>query len=130
LVRKKEKSSNRARTAPIDASQVKQMLGSRLRRARKKMSETKEYNDSLPLLQNVNKLHTTLLGLGRIRKNLNLVDDDIIGWCKKLITEKNSIITRKGKNWYITNKNMTITVNAHSFTIITAHRLSKKTNHE
>jgi hypothetical protein len=112
------------------AMQVKQMLGSRLRRARKKMSETQEYNDSLSLLQNLNKLHTTVLGLVRIKSNLDLVDDDVIDWCTNLITEKKSNISRKGKNWYISNKNITLTVNAHSFTIITAHRFSSKPTHE
>ena len=37
-------------------------------------------------------------------------------------------ITRKGKNWYITVEGCIITVNAHSFTIITAHK--EKNNKE
>lgn len=33
-----------------------------------------------------------------------------------------AIITRRGKNWYVTVDDIVITVNAHSCTIITAHR--------
>ena len=52
--------------------------------------------------------------------------DDIVGWCKKKIEEPNSNIVRKGKNWYIVTDNCIITVNAYSYTIITAHKLKNK----
>ena len=35
--------------------------------------------------------------------------------------DKNSII-RKGKNWYVSIDDIIITVNAYSYTIITAHK--------
>lgn len=35
------------------------------------------------LLENVDKLHTTELGIIRIRKNLDLDTDDVVRWCKK-----------------------------------------------
>ncbi len=33
-----------------------------------------------------------------------------------------AVFTRKGKNWYVDADNCVITVNAYSFTIITAHK--------
>lgn len=106
------------------------------------------------LLQNLEKLHTTELGIVRIKRNLGLETDDVISWCKNTIltaaknieneesgrsnqtcgtvynekldneNSKNSInkIFRKGKNYYIKTNGCTITVNAYSYTVITAHK--------
>ncbi len=74
------------------------------------------------LLSNLDQLHTTDLGVERIRKNLRLNTDDVVGWCREKINAANAHITRKGKNWYITVEGCEITVNSHSYTIITAHR--------
>lgn len=74
------------------------------------------------LLSNLDQLHTTDLGAERIRKNLCLDTDDTVGWCRETIKAANASITRKGKNWYIIVDGCEITVNAHSYTIITAHR--------
>lgn len=74
------------------------------------------------LLTNLDKLHTTDLGLLRIRKNLSLDEEDVVSWCKDKITAENAEIERKGKNWYIAVDGCMITVNAYSYTIITAHR--------
>lgn len=73
------------------------------------------------LLKNINKVHTTEMGAGRIKKNLNLDVKDVVEWCKNIIIDTNCQIVRKGKNWYVTINNYIITVNAHSYTIITAH---------
>ena len=73
------------------------------------------------LFANLDKLHTTELGAVRIRKNLGLGDVDVVAWCKEQIENLDSI-TRTGKNWYVRGDGFVITVNAHSFTIITAHR--------
>jgi hypothetical protein len=70
---------------------------------------------------NLDKLHTTELGLVRIKRNLNLDSEDVVAWCKKKISGSNEIV-RKGKNWYVYFDDVEITINAHSFTIITAHR--------
>jgi hypothetical protein len=79
------------------------------------------------LLSNLDKIHTTELGKERIKKNLGLIVDDIVDWCIQKIKDKNSVISRQGKNWYITvDKCIIITVNAHSYTIITAHRVKSK----
>ena len=78
------------------------------------------------LLNNLAKVHTTELGIVRIKRNLSLDIDDVVEWCKNKIISKNANITRKGKNWYITVEGCIITVNAHSFTIITAHKEKKQ----
>ena len=75
---------------------------------------------SLP--ENLDKLHTTALGALRITRNLSLTDTDPVQWCKAFITSPAAKITRQGKNFYITDQHITITVNAHSYTIITAHK--------
>lgn len=81
-----------------------------------------EVNQDLELLRHLDKLHTTELGVVRIKRNLSLDIDDIAEWCKDKIGSAHSIITRKGKNWYINVDDIVITVNTHSYTIITAHR--------
>lgn len=75
------------------------------------------------LISNLEKIHTTTLGIERIKKNLQLDVEDVVSWCCEKIKNKNSKITRQGKNWYITIDNFKITVNAYSYTIITAHKI-------
>jgi len=77
------------------------------------------------LLSNLDKIHSTKLGIERIKRNLCLNVGDVIGWCKQKIQDENSFITRKGKNWYVSIDNCEITINANSYTIITAHRRIK-----
>lgn len=79
-------------------------------------------NTDNDLLKNLNKLHTTRLGVERIKRNLSIDADDVVDWCKIKINSVNAIITRNGKNWYANVDNFIITVNAYSYTIITAHR--------
>ncbi|NLD17173.1 MAG: DUF3781 domain-containing protein [Tissierellia bacterium] len=75
------------------------------------------------LLQNLNKLHTTKLGVERIKRNLSLDTEDVVHWCKIKINSPDAIIERKGKNWYVDIDDCILTVNANSFTIITAHKI-------
>ena len=75
------------------------------------------------LLTNLSKLHTTELGIVRIKRNLSLNTENVVDWCKGKISSSNAVITRNSKNWYITTDGCVITVNAHSYTIITAHIL-------
>lgn len=77
------------------------------------------------LLLHLNSLHTTEMGIERIRKNLSMNMDDVVSWCAERIRDSNADIVRRGKNYYITVDNCIITVNAHSYTIITAHKLGK-----
>ena len=77
------------------------------------------------LISNIDKVHTTELGVVRIKKNLSLDTDDVVQWCKLKIVADNVNIERQAKNWYVTVDDAIITVNAYSFTIITAHRRKK-----
>lgn len=79
----------------------------------------------IELLKNLDKLHTTELGAIRIRRNLSLDTEDVVLWCQTKIKSDNAVITRKGKNWYINVDGCIITVNAYSYTIITAHKEKK-----
>lgn len=78
------------------------------------------------LIKNLGRLHTTEMGINRIKKNLALACDDVVEWCTNQIKiagadcDKN--IFRKGKNWYVNIGSGIITVNAYSYTIITAHK--------
>ncbi len=74
------------------------------------------------LLKNLEQLHTTELGVARIKRNLSLETDNVIEWCKAKINADNAVITRKGKNWYVNADGCIITVNAYSYTVITAHK--------
>lgn len=73
------------------------------------------------LLINLHKLHTTELGIARIKRNLSLDSNDVVEWCKMKIKSANAVIARNGKNWYIRIDGCIITVNAYNYTIITAH---------
>lgn len=79
----------------------------------------------LELLKNLDKLHTTELGVERIKRNLSLDTDDGVDWCKTQINSADAVITRKGKNWYVNVDHYILTVNAYSYTIITAHKEKK-----
>ena len=76
------------------------------------------------LLENTDQIHTTPMGAERIRRNLGLGADvqDVVVWCRKRIESPETVITRKGKNWYCSADGCIITVNAYSYTIITAHK--------
>ena len=73
------------------------------------------------LIENVDQLHTTEMGVERIKRNLQIETNDIVAWCRVRILDKDAKIERHGKNWYVTVDGCKITVNAHSYTIITAH---------
>jgi intein-encoded DNA endonuclease-like protein len=73
------------------------------------------------LLANIEQIHTTELGIMRIKRNLELETDDVVSWCKNKVKEANSII-KNGKNWYVCVGDSVITINAKSYTIITAHK--------
>ena len=82
----------------------------------------KQKND---LLSNLYKIHTTELGELRIKKNLELETDCVLKWCDGKIKLANKIV-RKGKNWYVFVDDYVFTINAHSYTVITAHRIKHK----
>ena len=80
------------------------------------------------LQANIEKIHTTPLGIIRIKKNLKLQTNDVLNWCKMKIKTSLNIV-KKGKNWYIYNNESIITVNIKSYTIITAHKIKNRQNH-
>jgi len=73
------------------------------------------------LLQNIDKIHTTKMGVDRIKKNLGLNTDNAVDFCKSKILDKKCNIYKQGKNWYCEIDNIRITINSYSYTIITAH---------
>ena len=48
---------------------------------------------------------------------------DVAAWCRARILDPDTVVERVGKNWYATAGRHRITVNAHSYTIITAHKI-------
>ena len=76
------------------------------------------------LIENIDKIHTTKMGLERLKKNLK-VEDNPIEYCKNIILDKNSKTSKKGKNYYCELDKITITINSYTYTIITAHKCNK-----
>lgn len=81
-------------------------------------------DDKQILFNNINKIHTTIMGINRIKKNLDIESDDVVLYCKNKILDKKCIIYKQGKNWYCEIDNIKITVNSYSYTIITAHKIN------
>lgn len=74
------------------------------------------------VLKNIDKIRTTERGIGRISKNLG-ISGDVVEYCKNKILKEESVVEHKGKNYYVTIDDCIITINASSYTIITAHKL-------
>ena len=74
------------------------------------------------LLENIDKIHTTEMGIGRIQKNLG-IDDEPVSYCISKLKQENAIVTKEGKNYYVNVDGCRITINSSSFTIITAHKI-------
>lgn len=81
--------------------------------------------DKQILLNNTDEVHTTKMGIDRIKKNLKLDTDDVVEYCKNKVLDKNCNIYKHGKNWYCEIDNIKITINSYSYTIITAHKLKR-----
>lgn len=45
-------------------------------------------DDKNILLDNIDKVHTTEMGVDRIKKNLGLKDIDVVAYCKELVINK------------------------------------------
>jgi hypothetical protein len=73
------------------------------------------------LMENINKIHTTPMGINRIKNNIELETNDVVDWCKNKIKNAKDI-SMNGKNWYVDIGDAIITINKHSYTIITAHK--------
>lgn len=79
--------------------------------------------DKKILLDNINKIHTTELGVDRIKRNLKIDIVDVVAYCKNKVLDENCHIYKQGKNWYCEIENVKITINSYSYTIITAHTI-------
>ena len=73
------------------------------------------------LLNNIDKIHTTILGEERIRRNIHIDNSDVVKYIKDKIIDNRCKTYKKGKNRYCEIDNMIITINSYSYTIITAH---------
>lgn len=85
-------------------------------------------DDATLLRAHIDKLHSTEGGILRVRKNLNLGNIDIVKWCQEKVQQADAVITKKGKNWYVYVAGCQLTINSSSYTLITAHKESSKSN--
>ena len=79
--------------------------------------------DKQILYDNLDKIHTTPMGEGRIKRNLDVEAEDVLKFCMEKIKDSNSAVYKKGKNYYVEIDDMSFTINSSSFTIITAHKI-------
>ena len=77
--------------------------------------------DKKILLDNIDKVHTTVMGIDRSKRILKRDTTDVVEYCKNKVLDKNCNIYKQGKNWYCEVENIKITINSYSYTIITAH---------
>lgn len=81
-----------------------------------------DITDVQSLLDNLDKLCTTELGEQRVRKNLGLDVKSVVEWTRDRISTPGIQILRVGKNFQVNTGDCVITINAGSYTIITAHK--------
>jgi len=74
------------------------------------------------LIENIDKIHTTEMGIGRIKRNLE-ISVEPVEYCISKLKQENSVVTKEGKNYYVNVDDCVITINSSSFTIITAHKI-------
>ncbi len=74
------------------------------------------------LIENIDKIHTTEMGIGRIQKNLGITEEPV-SYCISKLKQENSVVTKEGKNYYVEVDDCRITINSSSFTIITSHKI-------
>ena len=73
-------------------------------------------------LANLDKFHTTDLGKVRLQKHLLLREENPVLWAKGFIQWSETKISYKGKNFYVSDNHIVLTINASSYTIITGHK--------
>lgn len=74
------------------------------------------------LLNNLDQLHHAVTSSVTNDKFLFMRTAPSSVVCRTKISSDNAVITRKGKNWYAAVEDCIITVNAYSYTLITAHK--------
>ena len=67
------------------------------------------------LLSNIDKVHTTEMGIDRIKRNLKLDVNDVVEYCKAKVLDKNCNIYKQGKNWYCEIDGVKITINSYNY---------------
>ena len=85
------------------------------------MQKTRGKMHKRTLLENVDKIHTTEMGIGRIQRNLGITEEPV-SYCISKLEKEDSKVTKEGKNYYVEVDEEIITINSSSFTIITAHK--------
>ena len=53
--------------------------------------------DKQILFDNIDRIHTTAMGVDRIKKNLSLNEVDVVEWCKSKIMSKKAEISKQEK---------------------------------
>ncbi|MCM1165597.1 MAG: DUF3781 domain-containing protein [Lachnospiraceae bacterium] len=67
-------------------------------------------------------LRCTAAGRERVKRNMYPRSTDmVVDWCRRRLNREETVVTKKGKNYYAVAAGCTITINAESYTIITAH---------
>ena len=98
---------------------IRQLQVGELRKS--EVEEKKEWKIKRYCLINIDKIHTTEMGIDRIKRNLKIDTADVVEYCKNKVLDKNCNIYKQGKNWYCEVENIKMTINSYSYTIITAH---------
>ena len=80
------------------------------------------------LLKHLDEIHNTELGIKRIYRNIGLYDTEILTEIEDALTihSYDTTVIRKGKNYYVRYRDVEYTINASSYTVITAHCMSKQ----
>ncbi len=73
------------------------------------------------LIKNIDKIHTTEMGVERIQRNLG-IEDEPVSYCISKLQKEDSTVTKEGKNYYVEVDGIRMTINSSSFTIITCHK--------
>ena len=85
------------------------------------MQKTRVKMHKKTLLENVDRIHTTEMGVKRIQGNLG-ISEEPVGYCISKLEKEDSVVKKEGKNYYVHVDECIITINSSSFTIITAHQ--------
>jgi len=70
----------------------------------------------------LDKINTTILGIDRLKKNLN-INNNVLEYCINQIKQATNII-KKGKNYYIYTDNFIYTINSYTYNIITVKKVT------
>lgn len=74
------------------------------------------------LLKHIDEIHNTELGVQRINRNIGLYETEIVSEIEDALTihSYDTTVRRVGKNYYVKYREVEYTINASSYTVITA----------